>query len=113
MLQLLPLSSVLGFPLYEDTANGRAATHQLYSFAIEFGLAPILGEVDEIEIYLSQFISSLFEGVGQLLPGNFAGLLMSRPCSSQLGTLVAKRCSRGFLEVYRVRGCSINSFVIY
>ena len=31
------------------------------------------------EISLSQFISSLFEGVGQLLPGDFAGLLMSRP----------------------------------
>ena len=45
---------------------------------------------------------SLFEGVGQLLPGDFAGLLMSRPGSSQLGTLVAKRCRRGFLEVYRV-----------
>ena len=28
---------------------------------------------------LSQFISSLFDGVGQLLPGDFAGLLMSRP----------------------------------
>ena len=31
------------------------------------------------EISLSQFILSLFEGVGQLLPGDFAGLLMSRP----------------------------------
>ena len=31
------------------------------------------------EISLSQFISSLFDGVGQLLPGDFAGLLMSRP----------------------------------
>ena len=31
------------------------------------------------EISLSQFISSLFEGVWQLLPGDFAGLLMSRP----------------------------------
>jgi len=31
------------------------------------------------EISLSQFISSLFNGVGQLLPGDFAGLLMSRP----------------------------------
>ena len=37
VLLLLPLSSVLGFPLYEDTANGRAATHQLYSLAIEVG----------------------------------------------------------------------------
>ena len=31
------------------------------------------------EIPLSQFISSLFEGVGQLPPGDFAGLLMCRP----------------------------------
>ena len=31
------------------------------------------------EIFLSQFILSLFDGVGQLLPGDFAGLLMSRP----------------------------------
>ena len=31
------------------------------------------------EIPLSQFILSLFEGVGQLLPGDFAGLLMCRP----------------------------------
>ena len=31
------------------------------------------------EIPLSQFMSSLFEGVGQLLPGDFAGLLMCRP----------------------------------
>ena len=38
------------------------------------------------EISLSQFISSLFDGVGQLLPGDFAGLLMCRPGSSQLGT---------------------------
>ena len=57
------------------------------------------------EIALSQFISSQFEGVGQVLPGDFAGLLMSRPGSSQLGTLVAKRCRIGFLEMDRV--CSI------
>ena len=30
VLLLLQFSSVLGFSLYEDTANGRAATHQLY-----------------------------------------------------------------------------------
>ena len=42
VLLLLLLSSVPGFPLYEDTANGRAATQQLYSFAIEFGLAPMI-----------------------------------------------------------------------
>ena len=41
VLQLLPKFSVLGFPLYEYTANGRAATHQLYSFAIEVGFAPM------------------------------------------------------------------------
>ena len=33
--QLIQTGSVLGFPLYKDTGNGRAATHQLYSFAIE------------------------------------------------------------------------------
>ena len=38
VLLLLLLSSVLGFPLYKDTANERAATHQLYSFAIEVWL---------------------------------------------------------------------------
>ena len=43
VLLLLPLSSVPGFPLYEDTADGRVAIHQLYSLAIEFGLAPMLG----------------------------------------------------------------------
>ena len=35
VLLLLSLSSVLSLPLYEDTANGRATTHQLYSFAVE------------------------------------------------------------------------------
>ena len=54
------------------------------------------------EISLSQFISSLFEGVGRLLPGYFADLLICRPSSSQLGTHVAKRCRIGFLEVNRV-----------
>ena len=39
VMLLLPLSSELNFPLYEDTAKSRAATHQLYSFAIELGLA--------------------------------------------------------------------------
>ena len=33
----LPLSSELGFPLYESTADGRATAHQLYCFAIEVG----------------------------------------------------------------------------
>ena len=31
------------FPLYEDTDFGRAATHQLYSFAIEAWFAPMAG----------------------------------------------------------------------
>ena len=35
VLLLLPFSTVLGFPLYKNTGDGRAATHQLYSFAIE------------------------------------------------------------------------------
>ena len=42
VLLLLPLSSLLGFPLYEDTANRRAATQQLYSFDIEIWFAPML-----------------------------------------------------------------------
>ena len=41
LLLLLPLSAVLGFPLYEDTANRRAARHQLYSLAIEVWYAPM------------------------------------------------------------------------
>ena len=41
VLLLLPFSSVLGFPLYEDTGDGRAVTHQLYSFAIEVWYAPM------------------------------------------------------------------------
>ena len=32
-----PTSSVVSFPLYENTAKGRTATHQLYSFAIKAG----------------------------------------------------------------------------
>ena len=40
---------------------------------------PALEGKRDKEISLSQFILSLFDGVGQLLPGNFAGLLMSRP----------------------------------
>ena len=40
--------------------------------------------------------------MGQLLPGDFAGLVMCRPGSLPLGTHVAKRCRIGFLEVNRV-----------
>ena len=40
---------------------------------------PALEGQRDKEMILSQFISSLFDGVGQLLPGDFAGLLMSRP----------------------------------
>ena len=39
---MLLFHTVLGFTLYEDTANGRAATHQLYGFAIEVWYAPML-----------------------------------------------------------------------
>ena len=39
---------------------------------------PALEGQRDKEIFLSQFISSLFDGVGQLLPGDFAGLLMCR-----------------------------------
>ena len=35
LLLLLLFHTVLGFTLYEDTVNGRAATHQLYGFAIQ------------------------------------------------------------------------------
>ena len=62
---------------------------------------PPKGQRDK-EIPLSQFISSLLEGVWQHLPGDFGGLLMCRPGSSQLGTHVAIRCRRGFLGVDRV-----------
>ena len=48
------------------------------------------------EINFSQFILSLFDGVGQLHPEDFAGLLMSRP------RLLSAGCRGGFLEVYRV-----------
>ena len=41
VLQLLSFSSVLGFQLYKDNNDGRAATNQLYSFAIEVWYAPI------------------------------------------------------------------------
>ena len=29
------MNAVLGYPLYEDTANDKASTHELYSFGIE------------------------------------------------------------------------------
>ena len=57
---------------------------------------------EQREISLSQFISTLFEGVGRLLPGDIGGLLMCRPGSSQLRSPVAKRCGIGCLEVNRV-----------
>ena len=41
-VMLLPHSGVLGFPLYEDTENETAATHHLYSFAIEVWFAPMI-----------------------------------------------------------------------
>ena len=44
---MLPFSTVLGFTLYEDTDDGRAATHQLYSSAIDVWYAPM----DTIGVY--------------------------------------------------------------
>ena len=42
VLILLLISSVMGWTLSKDTANGRATTHQLYISAIEVWDAPIL-----------------------------------------------------------------------
>ena len=41
LLLLFPFSIVLGFTLYEDTGNGRAAKHQLYSSAKEAWYTPM------------------------------------------------------------------------
>ena len=38
---LLPFSTVLGFTLYKDTGDGRAATHQRISSTIEVWYAPM------------------------------------------------------------------------
>ena len=46
VLLLLPFSTVLGFTLYEDTGDGRAAKHQLYSSAKEVWYTP-MGQVPE------------------------------------------------------------------
>ena len=54
------------------------------------------------EISLYQFILSLFDRVERLFPGDFAGLLMCRPGSSQLGTHVAKR---GRIVFVKWTGC--------
>ena len=40
-LMLLPFSTLLGIPLFWDTGQGRAATHQLYSSAIQVWYAPL------------------------------------------------------------------------
>ena len=44
VLLLLPFCTWLSFTLYEDTDDGKAATHQLYSLAIEvwYALMPVL-----------------------------------------------------------------------
>ena len=49
-----------------------------------------------------QFISSLSEGVGQLLPGDFTAPLMYKPGSSQPGTPLHIQFGQGFLD--RVQG---------
>ena len=56
---------------------------------------PPEGQRDK-EIYFSQFISSLFYGVGQLLPGSFAGLLMSRPRLLAAGDSRCQKVPRRF-----------------
>ena len=71
----------------------------------EWGWPDTLGNMQgeaqrDKEISLSQFISTLFDGVGQLLPGDFEGLL--RPRLLAAGEPFAKRSCRGFLKVYRV-----------
>ena len=42
VLPLLPVYTVLGFPLYEDTGDGMAARHQLYSSAIDVWYALLM-----------------------------------------------------------------------
>ena len=55
------------------------------------GIVPSIALFQRKEIALFQFISSLFEGVGQLLPRRLTGLLMYTPCSSHLGTCAPKK----------------------
>ena len=50
------------------------------------------------DIPLSQFILSLFEGVGQLLPGDFAGLLMCRPRFLAAGESCCQKVLQRFSE---------------
>ena len=54
------------------------------------------------EISVFQFILSLFDRVGSSSLDILQVFSCADPGSSQLGTPVAKRCCRGFLEVYRV-----------
>ena len=41
VLLFLPFFTVLGFKLYNDTGDGRAATHQLFSSTKEFWYTPM------------------------------------------------------------------------
>ena len=66
VLMLLPFSTELGFTLHRDTANGRAATHQLYSFAIEIGFAPMVA----LPVYRGLEGQ---ESLGAKTPTSFAG----------------------------------------
>ena len=57
LLLYLRLNSVQGFPLYEDTDFRRAATHQLYFFAIEVGFganAPVCYK--QVEVWYARVL---------------------------------------------------------
>ena len=70
---VVPLSSMLGFPLYEDTANGRVGTYHLYSFAIEvwFGANALTSKSNK-----KKLDSSIF---GWLLVCLYAEILQNPP----------------------------------
>ena len=62
------------------------------------------------DISLSQFILSMFDnGGGSSSLEILKVCSCADPGSSQLGTPVAKRCCRDFLEVYRVNSDSTRS----
>ena len=58
------------------------------------------------EISLSQFISSLFDGVWQLLPGDFEGVLLAAPRS--WGLLLPKGASEVFSKYTGCNGSLTN-----
>ena len=66
VLLLLTLSTVLGFTLYKDTVNGRTATYQLYSFAIDVWYALMPPGAKALILYD-------FSSIGQ--PGSFNSVI--------------------------------------